>query len=389
MLNDVLDQVSKRMLDILTVATKRVVREIEKSSSEEAIMEIEEARAKKGFSFRKRKLDEHESQQNPNHHVASSSSLRSYKRRVAVPNEPVREIEPVRVIEAPVRQVVKKKRETPEWLVSLMREENGFDPKFIYEKELTQTDIAKQQNRLLIPMSKIQDTDFLNADERRKIMEHNHKHRETGVGVTFVGPNRQKCELDLRIWDMRSTSNYVLVSGWYNATVSNGLVLNQTIRLWSFHTRGKLFFALAPPVQAPAQDLALLPAPPDPAPAMAQALVPPLVPPLALVPAPVIAPEATVPVPVQDLAIVPVPALAPVVRKKCDERCMCEDCLDAEEVRNRRFVFFPKKKRGTPARDKASSDSDDDGQSRREDSDLYRFALGVVEWGLANGVPLQ
>ncbi|KFK31191.1 hypothetical protein AALP_AA6G080200 [Arabis alpina] len=367
------------MLDILTVATKRVVREIEKSSSEEA-------RARKGFSFRKRKLDEHESQQNPNHDVASSSSLRSYKRRVAVPNEPVREIEPVRVIEAPVRQVVKKKRETPEWLVNLMREENGFDPKFICEKELTKTDIAKQQNRLLIPMSKIQDTDFLNADERRMIMEHNRKHREKGVGVTFVGPNRQKYELDLRIWDMNSTSNYVLVSGWYNATVSNSLRQNQTIRLWSFHTPKKLFFALAPPVQAQAQALALLPAPPDPAPAMAQVLAPPL----ALVPAPVIAPEAIVPVPVQDLAIVPVPALASVVRKKCDARCMCEDCLDAEEVRNRRFVFFPNKKRGTPARDKASSDSDDDdGQSRREDSDLYRLALGVVEWGLANGVPPQ
>ncbi|KFK24444.1 hypothetical protein AALP_AAs53463U000200 [Arabis alpina] len=184
---------------------------------------------------------------------------------------------------------------------------------------------------------------------------------------------------------MRSTSNYVLVSGWNKATVSNSLSQNQTIRLWSFHTLGKLFFALAPPVQAQAQALALLPAPPDPAPAMAQALAPPL----ALVPASVIAPEAIVPVPVQDLAIVPVPALASVVRKKCDKRCMCGDCLDSEEVRNRRFFFFPKKKRGTPARDKASSDSDDDGQSRREDSDLYRLALGFVEWGLANGVPLQ
>ncbi|KFK31199.1 hypothetical protein AALP_AA6G081100 [Arabis alpina] len=362
------DQVAERGLDILTVATERVVRgeDIEKSSSKEASMEVEETRETKGL----RKLDEHESQQNPSHDVAFSSFSRSYKMRVVVPNEPVREIETV-------RQVVKKKRETPEWLINLMREENGFDPKFIYEKQLTQTDIAKQQNRLLIPMSKIQETDFLNVDERRMIMEHNHKHRETGVGVTFVGPNRQKCELDLRIWDMRSTSNYVLVSGWYNATVSNGLVLNQTIRLWSFHTLKKLFFALAPPVQAQAQALALLPAPPDPAP------------PLALVPAPVIAPEAIAPVPVQDLAIVPVPALAPVVRKKCDERCMCEDCLDAEEVRNRRFVFFPKKKRGTPARDKASSDSDDDGQSRREDSNLYRLAQGVVEWGLDNGMPLQ
>ncbi|KFK31192.1 hypothetical protein AALP_AA6G080300 [Arabis alpina] len=221
------------------------------------------------------------------------------------------------------------------------------------------------------------------------IIAHYHKHRETGIGVTYVGPNRQKCELDLRIWDMKSTFNYVLVSGWNKATVSNSLSQNQTIRLWSFHTPGKLFFALAPPVQAQAQALALLPAPPDPAPAMDQALAPPLVPPLALVPAPVIAPEAIVPVPVQDLAIVPVLALASVVRKKCDKRCMCEDCLDAEEVRNRRFVFFPKKKRGTPARDKASSDSDDDGQSRRGDSNLYRLALGVVEWGLANGVPLQ
>ncbi|KFK33278.1 hypothetical protein AALP_AA6G354200 [Arabis alpina] len=376
------DQVAKRGFDILTVATERVVRdeEIEKSSSGEASMEVEETRATKGL----RKLDEHKSQQNPSHDVASSSS--SSNLVLVVPNEPVRDIEPVREREAPVRQVVKKKRETPEWLVNLMREENGFDPKFICEKELTKTDICGHQSRLLIPMKKIQDTDFLNEDEKRMIMAHHGKHRETGVGVTFVGPNRQKCELDLRIWDLNRTSNYVLVSGWNKATVSNSLSQNQTIRLWSFHTPGKLFFALAPPVQAQAQAqaLALLPAPPDPA------LAPPLVPLLALVPAPVIAPEAIVPVPVQDLTIAPVPALASVVRKKCDKRCMCEDCLDAEEVRNRRFVFFPKKKRGTPARDKASSDSDDDdGQSRREDSDLYRLALGFVEWDLANGEPLQ
>ncbi|VVB07481.1 unnamed protein product [Arabis nemorensis] len=232
-------QPEKRSFDILSVATERMVRFFsdkgkgKRSSSEASSEEVEEEmslRATKSFSLRKRKLAEHASQnqqQNPNRVASSSSSYHvASKRRLVVPNEPVREIEPVREREAParkrkpvIREVVVRERpeETPEWLVNLMREENGFDAKLIIEKELTATDIAKHQNRLLIPLNMIVEEDFLNEEEMRFITDHRLKRRVKGVDVIFVGFEGQKCELNFRRWDMKSSANYVLISGWHNA----------------------------------------------------------------------------------------------------------------------------------------------------------------------------
>ncbi|CAD5320082.1 unnamed protein product [Arabidopsis thaliana] len=68
-------------------------------------------------------------------------------------------------------------------------------------------------------------------------------------------------ELNLRRWNMRSTSIYVLASRWKKVVSDNTLIEGQRIRLWSFHSLAKLYIALVPLDPAPAPTLAILLAP--------------------------------------------------------------------------------------------------------------------------------
>ncbi|VVB07467.1 unnamed protein product [Arabis nemorensis] len=137
-----------------------------------------------------------------------------------------------------------RERETPEWLVNLMREENGFDAKLIFEKELTESDVAKHQGRLLIPLNMIVDREFLNEEELNIIEQHYNGTHVEGVGVTLVDSEGQQWDLNLRRWSMKNIVYYVLVSGWNNVVVDKRLRSGQTIRLWSFHTPHGLYFAM-------------------------------------------------------------------------------------------------------------------------------------------------
>ncbi|CAA7027326.1 unnamed protein product [Microthlaspi erraticum] len=320
---------------------------------EEEEEEEEISRATELSRLRKRKVD------------ASSPSFSTLesKRRLVVPNEPTR-AEPVReikpVIRVPVRreavrQPVIRERVKPEWLVNLMREENGVDAKLIIEKDLRKSDLATNLTRLLIPWNQMAEMDFLTEAEQIIIDDHFNRRRLTGVDVILVDSNGGKWNLNLRRWDMKSSSNYVLITGWRKVCLHNRLRLNQRIHLWSFRSRGRLYFALVPPAQAPA------PAPGPvtiPAPAMAQDLEP-----------------------VLDAASSS--AQAPVVTRNSDELYIVDASLEVdEESRRRIFVDFPRRRRGTRVEVPAPAptrDSSNVGQSIDEDLDYVSRSPEVDE----------
>nr|VDD14384.1 unnamed protein product [Brassica oleracea] len=173
----------------------------------------------------KRKIDvECKNQENTASSSSSSHVVESKRRRVVESNDepiraqPIREIKPpVKERKRPVKQKEPVRREpgvTPGWLVELMRRKNGVDAKLVIEK--------RQWNA------------------------------------------------NLRIWGMRSSFNYALCSGWNQFVKENDLEVNQTRRLWSFHSRdGTLFLAfnLLTPAQPQSQDegmaLALVPFNPE------------------------------------------------------------------------------------------------------------------------------
>ncbi|KAG2308780.1 hypothetical protein Bca4012_033656 [Brassica carinata] len=226
------------------------------------------------FLLGKRKIDDESKNQQ---HIASSSSssssssslVESKRRRVESNDEPIR-AEPIREIKPPVKKrkrPVKRKAPvvTPGWVVDLMKTVKGRegDAKMIFEKAMTKTDLAPNQGRLLMPFNQMADMHFLTEAEW-KILEEHHKHKGDvkkgvnvdekmkGVDVILLrrNGNNKGWELNLRIWEMRSSFNYALCTGWNQVVRDNDLHTNQTITLWSFHSRdGTLYFAFDLPTQ--------------------------------------------------------------------------------------------------------------------------------------------
>ncbi|KAG2308809.1 hypothetical protein Bca4012_082200 [Brassica carinata] len=268
--------------------------------------------ATNAFLLGKRKFDDndhdHDECKNQENTASSSYSssrslstvVESKRRRVesSDEDEPIR-AEPIREIKPPVREIkrpVKRKtpvkgkepvrREpvvTPEWVIDLVRDNKGVeDAKMIFEKVMTKTDLKPNQARLLMPFNQMADMDFLTEAEL-KILEKHHKGKHAkkkgvdddddstkGVDVVLLHRNGgdRKWNLNMRIWEMTSSLNYALCTGWNKLVRDNDLQRNQTITLWSFHSHdGKLYFAFDPP-PTPAQDhegmaLALVPVNPE------------------------------------------------------------------------------------------------------------------------------
>ncbi|KAL0740708.1 hypothetical protein Bca4012_082221 [Brassica carinata] len=239
--------------------------------------------ATNAFLLGKRKIDndrDHEckNQENTASSSSSSRSLVEYKKRRVessdedkpIRAEPIREIKPrVRERKGQVKRKEPVRREpvvTPEWVIDLVRDNKGVeDAKMIFEKVMTKTDLKPSQARLLMPFNQMADMDFLTEAEL-KILEKHHKgkHAKKGVdddddstkGVDVVLLHRnggdRKWNLNMRIWEMRSSFNYALCTGWNKLVRDNKLQRNQTITLWSFHSHdGKLYFAFDPPTPAP------------------------------------------------------------------------------------------------------------------------------------------
>ncbi|CAL9235169.1 unnamed protein product [Arabidopsis halleri] len=286
-------QREKRSLDILSVGTERMVRafsyeENGETSTEGHASVKNKKRERRDInsglrsttmitrSSKRLKIDECENQdpkQIPNLHASSPSlcQVASKRPQKMVSNKPVRRRKPVRAV------VTDEDRTPPEWLVNMMREENGVDAKLIFVKILTNSDVHKAETRLLMPWNQILDMGFLNKEELGMIDKHYKKRflrkkkhykkfsdSDKGADVILVNSKGQQWKLNLRRWDMWSTSNYVLASGWSKVVPGNTLEEGLRLGLWSFHSLDKLYIALVPLDPAPAIPLAPEPAPSSP-----------------------------------------------------------------------------------------------------------------------------
>lgn len=157
---------------------------------------------------------------------------------------------------------------TPEWLLKLMTKKNGAELKKIIEKELSATDVRQSHDRLSMPCSNIIDLEFLSPIEQRIIEEDEGNKRKTGVDAKLVvklvdSDVLKEFDVNLRRWKMSKESGshtfvYNLIS-WKQVVEgegSCGLKKSDKISLWSFHSDGKLYFALAtlPPPAPPSSD---------------------------------------------------------------------------------------------------------------------------------------
>ncbi|KAG7633826.1 hypothetical protein ISN44_As03g041010 [Arabidopsis suecica] len=148
-------------------------------------------------------------------------------------------------------------RETPEWLLDVMRKMKGAEGpiKLIYEKTLTATDVKPSESRLLIPFNKLLRNDFLTPEESRAIAIDKEEEEEDDtkkIGVKTIIVNQFSKEWSLRflIWVMKKkksgngTLYYTLNRGWNGVVSGNKLKANDNISLWTFRCGGVLCFAL-------------------------------------------------------------------------------------------------------------------------------------------------
>ncbi|XP_048227268.1 uncharacterized protein LOC125369294 [Ricinus communis] len=139
----------------------------------------------------------------------------------------------------------------PSVLRRTVEEKGGSEVNLLITKKLTNTDIAKTQNRVSIPLNQVKNNGFLRDEEIRMLNERDGKHLK-GINVMFVGPSesddRKGIELSLRKWNMKNNSSYNLATAWYPKVVTNNMKLfqnNPTVQFWTFRCNGdQLWFQL-------------------------------------------------------------------------------------------------------------------------------------------------
>lgn len=174
-----------------------------------------------------------------------SKTVLEEKKRTLI-DIPTRESNPLK------RKVVSSSSWRPEWLIKLMRKENGYDSNLIIAKrKLHRSDLSKAQSRLSIPINQVISSDFLTEEETRILYEQSElKIRQEGVSVVLFDPMLCEHVVDLRKWKIGGNWSYVIVDGWNNVVASNEFHVDDVIEIWSFrYGRGKLCLALSPPVR--------------------------------------------------------------------------------------------------------------------------------------------
>ncbi|KAJ9553459.1 hypothetical protein OSB04_017504 [Centaurea solstitialis] len=134
--------------------------------------------------------------------------------------------------------------ETTERLKKLVTEEmNCSELKLVIQKPLYASDLAKNQNRLNMPINQLETAKFLRPHEEPLL------DGDGGwIAVPLLGPTLKFHENPMRLakWHMKSTSNYILKTNWIEFVEANpkDLTLNTMVQVWSFRRDEQLCFAL-------------------------------------------------------------------------------------------------------------------------------------------------
>ncbi|POO01488.1 B3 domain-containing protein [Trema orientale] len=123
----------------------------------------------------------------------------------------------------------------------------GEDLRFVMEKELSATDVKKNNNRLSILRKDVEKAGFLREEEKERLKEREEKckRRLKGIKVLVFDESMSNYyHLSLREWPMGNTTVFNLVTNWYSFLHHNRLQQNDIVRLWSFRLQSHLCFVV-------------------------------------------------------------------------------------------------------------------------------------------------
>ncbi|CAN1176395.1 Putative B3 domain-containing protein At2g27410 [Linum perenne] len=122
------------------------------------------------------------------------------------------------------------------------RIDGARDVKLVIMKELFETDLSRNHNRLSIPEKQIIDKDFLTAAEVASLIGT----PPPAMSVLLIGPTEEEStNLTLKRWALQNSVSYVLNHGWSALTEKFPDVFRKKaiVQLWSFRTAdGELRF---------------------------------------------------------------------------------------------------------------------------------------------------
>lgn len=134
----------------------------------------------------------------------------------------------------------------PETARRRIEEMGGTEVVLVIQKQLTESDLSSNQNRLLMSFSKIQEWGFLREEEKAKLRAQ----EIMAVPVIEPEPSVEVTEMNFRQWDMhkkfggKTSSSYVLRTAWHDLAQRNGLLKDEVVQVWSFRVHGSLHMAL-------------------------------------------------------------------------------------------------------------------------------------------------
>jgi hypothetical protein len=143
-------------------------------------------------------------------------------------------------------QLQEERPELPLAFKEKIEELEGSDVMLVMQKELTKSDVTKNNGRLSIPKSECINWNFLNSEEKSSLDYVQGKHKDCHtMSVSVLDPRVTKYDgMRLTKWKMVTSEIYNITSEWKKLVDENKLKEGQKVQLWSFRSHRQLNFAL-------------------------------------------------------------------------------------------------------------------------------------------------
>ncbi|KAG5578565.1 hypothetical protein H5410_058699 [Solanum commersonii] len=108
--------------------------------------------------------------------------------------------------------------------------------KLVIQKALYVTDLNSKQGRLSIPLKQVVSKDFLTPQQIMVLdTKDNVSNKNSQIQFGLIEPSLEETKIHLAKWNMRRSSNYVLLNDWVQVATRNNLESGMVVQLWSFH----------------------------------------------------------------------------------------------------------------------------------------------------------
>ena len=121
----------------------------------------------------------------------------------------------------------------------------GTDVHVIIEKQLSKTDIDKDQDRLLMPPKQLKKLDFVKDEELEVMLQKDERGKSKGIEVPLIRPDLEEGKIVLTRWDSKKGNYSSFVLRAFRKVVRvHKFQEKDVVQVWSFRVQQRLHLAL-------------------------------------------------------------------------------------------------------------------------------------------------